>query len=177
MEELKLLIENGVEPKLETVSFELPLNKVKFSLSEIMFIEGTICYTNVINAEKPYIIFSYYKNNGRIVMLDKLKEQFELKRSNKRARLKCLWPFIKEEFLINAQNIYFNKKAFDKFTDETKVYLYLVHREGTSNIPDTTQRELVKYKEYTAIAYKNDTEVGFYLDQSGSGTFSKHRGD
>ncbi|WP_144376871.1 hypothetical protein [Paenibacillus sp. FSL A5-0031] len=34
--------------------------------------------------------------------------------------------------------------------------------------------ELVKYKEYTAIAYKNDTEVGFYLDQSGSGTFSKH---
>lgn len=34
--------------------------------------------------------------------------------------------------------------------------------------------ELVKYKEYTAIAYKNDTEVGFYLDQSGNGTFSKH---
>lgn len=34
--------------------------------------------------------------------------------------------------------------------------------------------ELVKYKQYTAIAYKNDTEVGFYLDQTGNGTFSKH---
>jgi len=33
----------------------------------------------------------------------------------------------------------------------------------------------VKYKQYTAIAYKNDTEVGFYLDQSGDVTFSKHR--
>ncbi|ULO04814.1 hypothetical protein H1230_16845 [Paenibacillus sp. 19GGS1-52] len=142
--ELKLIIENGVEPELITVSFELPLNKVNFSLSEIMVIEGTICYTNVINAEKPYIIVSYYKNNGRIVMFDKLKEKFELNQSNKRARLKCLWPFIKEEFLINAQNIYFNKKAFDKFTDETKVYLYLVHREGTLDIPDIIQRKCDK---------------------------------
>lgn len=34
--------------------------------------------------------------------------------------------------------------------------------------------ELVKYKQYTAIAYKNDTEIGLYLDQLGDGTFSKH---
>lgn len=144
LEELKLLIENDVEPELETVFFELPLNKVNFSLSEIMHIEDTICYTNVINAGKPYIIVSYYKKNGRIVMIDKLIEQFELNRSNKRARLKCLWPLIKEEFLINAQNIYFNKNAFDGFSDIVKVYLYIMHREGTSDISDAKQKKCDK---------------------------------
>ncbi|GED63271.1 hypothetical protein LFU01_17230 [Lysinibacillus fusiformis] len=78
----------------------LPLNKVNFSLSEIMNIEDTIYYTNVINSKKPYIIVSYYKKNGRIVMLDKLKE----------------------EFLINALNIYFNKRAFYRYSDIEKVY-------------------------------------------------------
>lgn len=146
LEELKLLIEKDVEPELETVIFELPLNKVNFSLSEIMNIEDTFCYTNVINAKKPYIIVSYYKKNGRIVKLDKLKEQFELNQLNKRARLKCLWPLIKEEFLMNALNIYFNKRAFDRFSDIEKVYLYVIHREGNLSIPD-------------AIQHKHDKEI------------------
>ncbi|WP_239624199.1 hypothetical protein [Paenibacillus sp. H1-7] len=34
--------------------------------------------------------------------------------------------------------------------------------------------EIVKYKQYTAIAFRNDREVGLYLDQSGNGRFSKH---
>ncbi|KKD52988.1 hypothetical protein C400_21535 [Paenibacillus sp. ICGEB2008] len=144
LEELKLLLRDNIEPSLENISFELPLSKVNFSLSEIMVIEDTVCYTNVINAEKPYIIISYYKNNGRIISLDKLKEQFDLNHSNKRGKLKCLWPLIKGEFLINAQNIYFNKKAFKKFSDDVKVYLYLVHREGTKDIPDKVESECDK---------------------------------
>lgn len=139
LEELKLLKEKDVEPELETVFFELPLNKVNFSLSEIMYIEDTICYTNVINAKKTYIIISYYEKNGRIVMLDQLKEQYELNKLNKRARLESLWPLIKEKFLINALNIYFNKRAFGRFSDDEKVYLYVIHRFGTLNIPDTIQ--------------------------------------
>lgn len=144
LEELKLLIENGVEPKLKTVVFELPIDKVNFSLSEIMDIEDIICCTNVINAKKPYIIISYYKNNGRIGTIDKLKEQFELNQSNKRARLKCLWDLTKYEFLINAQNIFFNKKAFLNFTDDIKEYLYIVHKEGSKGIPDKIQSKYDK---------------------------------
>lgn len=34
--------------------------------------------------------------------------------------------------------------------------------------------EVVKYKQYTAIAFRDDKEVGFYLDQSGDGEFSRH---
>jgi len=34
--------------------------------------------------------------------------------------------------------------------------------------------ELVKYKQYTAIAYKNESEAGLFLDQTGNGRFSKH---
>ncbi|MDQ0170516.1 hypothetical protein [Paenibacillus tundrae] len=141
LEELKLLLADNKEPSLETVSFELPLSKVNFSLSEIMIIDDTICFANCINAGKPYIIISYYKNNERIASLDKWKEQYNLNQSNKIGELKSLWPLIKGKFLINAQNIYFNKEAFDKLSDLTKGYLYVIHREGTKDIPDKVQVE------------------------------------
>lgn len=38
--------------------------------------------------------------------------------------------------LINSQNIYFNNEVFEKLSDEEKLYLYVVHREGTYEIPD-----------------------------------------
>jgi len=46
--------------------------------------------------------------------------------------------------------------------------------EGFIRDNDINVIELVKYKEYTAIAFKNDSEIGFYLDQTGNGDFSKH---
>ena len=140
LKELKQLIEQGIESELKTVYFELPVSMVNFALSEVIYLEDSICYVNVINSKKPYVIVSYYKDSGRIVQIDKLKKQYDLCNNlNINEQLKCLWSFTKE-LLINAQNIYFNKTAFHKLTSMAKVYLYCVHREGVSNIPSNEQK-------------------------------------
>ena len=129
-------------PELKTVYFELPARIINFSLSEIFDIDDTICYINVINSKKPFIIVSYYKEYGRIEEIDKLKKQFESYiKTNMNNQLMCLWHFIKHELLINAQNIYFNKSAFYRLSNEAQIYLFCVHREGLTHIPSDVQQK------------------------------------
>jgi len=44
----------------------------------------------------------------------------------------------------NAQNIYMNRRKFKQLSDEEKRYLYVVHREGTANIPENVHRKYSK---------------------------------
>ena len=135
--EIKDLKEKKVKPKLKSVYFELPVNKVNFSCSEVIYEWQTYCFINVINSKKPYIIISYYEEDG-ITELNKLKSKFKSLSFNKYLQINCLSEFVMM-LLSNAQNIYFNSEAFEKLSDEEKVYLYIVHREGTYGIPYNIQ--------------------------------------
>ncbi|QTH42030.1 hypothetical protein J4772_31715 [Cohnella sp. LGH] len=150
LNELKQLKKQEAESELETIYFGLPVDRINLSLSEVIEFEDIFCYVNVINSKKPYIIVSYYKDLKRIVSIDKLKKQYESCK-DKNKQLMYLWNFIKE-LLINALNIYFNKTAFDKLSDEAKVYLYIVHREGIADIPSEWQD--IHDKEIMGILYE-----------------------
>lgn len=134
--EIKDLKEREREPKLKTVCFELPVKKINFSCSEVIYEWGTYCFINVINSPKPYIIISYYEQDGLNRDIEELKKN--IKNLSKNNIIEFLWPIV-NMLLCNAQNIYFNKKAFKKLSADEKVYLYVVHREGSSEIPDEIQ--------------------------------------
>lgn len=133
--EIKELKENNIKPKLKTVIFKLPSKKVNFSCSEVINHWNKDCFINVINSPDPYLILSYYSDDGLIIELDKVNKLYNSLKADKRSQLEMLWPFI-NLLLINAQNIYFNKKAFETLPDDTKAYLYIVHREGTAEFSD-----------------------------------------
>lgn len=135
LSEIKDLKEKEVKPKLKSVFFELPVNKVNFSCSEVIDEWQTYCFINVINSKKPYIIISYYEEDGlnKLNELNKLKSEFDSLNSNKCRQIGCLWGFV-EMVLCNAQNIYFNKKVIEDLSNEEKIYLLTVHTEGTCNI-------------------------------------------
>ncbi|GGG73407.1 hypothetical protein [Paenibacillus radicis (ex Gao et al. 2016)] len=137
LNELKRLKTQEAESKLETIIFELPIERINLSLSEVIEYEDILCFVNVINSKKPYIIVSYYKESKRIISIDKLKKMYD-SCENEKLQLWYLWNFIKE-LLINSINIYFNKTAFYDLSDEAKVYLYIVHREGIADIPPEWQ--------------------------------------
>lgn len=136
---LEMLKVETPKSNLVTVIFELPSERINYSLSEVLEIEDTICYVNVINCQKPFVIISYFQENNRVKYLDLVKDQFEkLKEEEGSIEIISLFPFTKL-LLINAQNIYFNKLAFDKLDDSVKEYLFIIHREGTKNIPTKIQ--------------------------------------
>lgn len=141
LSEIKNLKEKNVNPKLKSVCFELPVNKVNFSCSEVIYEWQTYCFVNVINSKKPYIIISYYEKDSlnKLNELNELKSKFESLNFNKELQINCLSEFI-IILLMNAQNIYFNNEAFEKLSDEEKLYLYVVHREGTDGIKDQVQK-------------------------------------
>lgn len=134
LSEIKELKEKNIKPKLKTVVFELPSKKVNFSCSEVIFHWNKVCFINVINSPKPYLIISYYSEDGLINELDILKKEYDSLKSDKRLQLGKVWPLI-NLLLINAQNIYFNKKAYETLPKDAKTYLYIVHREGIGGIP------------------------------------------
>ncbi|MHC6181049.1 SEC-C domain-containing protein [Clostridium sp. JNZ X4-2] len=141
LSEIKDLKEKSVKPKLKSVCFELPVDKVNFSCSEVIYEWQTYCFVNVINSKKPYVIISYYEEDSfnKLNGLNELKSKFQSLNLNKKLQINCLSEFI-IMLLMNAQNIYFNNEAFEKLSDEEKLYLYVVHREGTYEIPDQIQK-------------------------------------
>lgn len=138
LSEIKELKEKNSKPKLKSVCLELPVNKVNFSCSEVIYEWQTYCFVNVINSKKPYIIISYYEKDS-LNKLNELKSEFESLNFNKELQINCLSEFV-IMLLMNAQNIYFNNEAFEKLSDEEKLYLYVVHREGTEGIPYQIQK-------------------------------------
>lgn len=139
LEELKDLKEKGNKPKLETICFDLPCKKVNFSCCEVIPKNNTYYFVNVINGPNPVMIYSYY-NDKTSGWLHKMKKEFD-SASNKR---NYLYDFILSEIITNAQNIFFNKVAFQNLSDDLKIYLYVIHREGTFNIPD--DKHMLYYK-------------------------------
>ena len=137
LSEIKDLKEKNVKPKLKSVCFELPVDKVNFSCSEVINEWQTYCFINVINSKRPYIIISYYEEDSfnKLNGPYELKSKFESLNFNKKIQIDFLSEFI-NMLLINSQNIYFNNEVFEKLSDEEKLYLYVVHREGTYEIPD-----------------------------------------
>lgn len=137
LSEIKELKQNNIKPKIKTIFFKLPLKKVNFSCSEVIELWNTHCFINVINSPNPFIIISYYEKDEKMKELEELKKSYESITFN-RCILKELYPLIKL-ILINAQNIYFNKKAFENMPDETKLFLYVVHKEGTKGISSSVK--------------------------------------
>lgn len=132
LNEIKEFNQNRVVSKLKTVYFELPIQKVNISCSEVIEKDEIFYFINVINSSKPYMIFSYYDDSGNDRWIKNMKNKFE-KCNDK---MGYLYKFFLSFLIVNAQNIYINKNAFDRLTDVEKIYLYVVHREGTANIPD-----------------------------------------
>ena len=132
LNEIKEFKEKGVIPKLKTVCFELPIQRVNISCSEVIEEDEIYYFINVINSSKPYMIFSYYDDNGANSWIKKEKKRFD----NCNDKIGFLYDFFLSFIICNAQNIYINKDAFNGLTDYDKRYLYVVHREGTANIPE-----------------------------------------
>lgn len=129
--EIKNLKEKKVKPKLKTIYFELPGNKVNFSCSEIMYEWKSYCFVNVINSKKPYIIISYYDDDRyqEIEKLLKFKSKFDSLNSNQDSQIESLRDLI-IRLIYGAENIYFNITAFNTLSNEEKIYLYSLHRGG-----------------------------------------------
>lgn len=129
LKEIKDFKQKKTIPKLKTVCFNLPMQKVNISCSEVIP-EDTYYFINIINSPKPYMIFSYYdeENDNWIV---NTKQKFD-KCDNK---IGYLHDFFLNFIITNAQNIYINKDVFNKLNDEEKIYLYKIHRIGTVCIP------------------------------------------
>ncbi|GLL52333.1 hypothetical protein [Tetragenococcus halophilus] len=121
--------------QLITQVFKLPVDRINFSLSEVIEINGIPCFINVVNNQNPFIIISYFPQNGKhIDYLKNIKMDFD--HSGLicwRTSFYALWPLTKL-LLNNSINIYFNKTEFDKLPDEVKFFLVRIHREGTKNI-------------------------------------------
>lgn len=142
MIELLETLKAGAEKStLVTVIFELPSERINYSLSEVLEIENTICFINVINCQKPFIIISYFQDGVRVKSIDLMKDEFEkLKQESESIEIISLFSFTKL-LLINSQNIYFNKLEFDKLDERVKEYLFIVHREGAKGIPTKIQEK------------------------------------
>ncbi|NFN19471.1 SEC-C domain-containing protein [Clostridium botulinum] len=141
LQEIKDLKQNGIMPKLKTTCFNLPMQKVNISCSEVIPEDKQYYFINVINSSKPYMIFSYYNDNKNSSWIVNEKRKFDTSMD----KIGYLYNFFLSFLVGNAQNIYINKNAFNKLNDMEKLLLYLIHREGTANIPD-----------YIYNSYQND---------------------
>jgi len=129
--EIKELKEKGVAPKLSTVCFDLPIHKVNISCSEVITEGEQYYFINVINSSEPYLLFSYYDDVGDASWIINEKKKFDLCRD----KILYLYDLFLAFLVCNAQNIYINKDAFKRLSNEEKIYLYIIHREGTAHIP------------------------------------------
>lgn len=132
LKEIKDLKQNGRTSKLKTICFNLPMQKVNISCSEVIPEDKQYYFINVINSPKPYIIFSYYDDNEKDSWIVNEKKKFD----ECTDKIGYLYNFFLSFLICNAQNIYINKDAFDRLNNNEKVYLYLIHREGTAIIEE-----------------------------------------
>lgn len=129
LEDIKRFKEKNIECKtFHTMYINIPINKVQFSLSEVIKKENTICFFNIANIPSPYIIISYYSEK-ELDFCKKLKNIF--KNSIKETEIfeNNLWE-ITELALSQTQNIYFQKEHFKNLSNEAKFYIYLIHKFG-----------------------------------------------
>ena len=139
LQDIKSYKEKGSEsPNFQTTIIEVPLKKIQYSLSECIVFGGKNCFLNVVNIPKPYILISYY-GQEKINFFEKKKIKFE----------SDFFGFIEEVVdltLSTTHNIFFNLEAFKKLSDETKQYLYQLHRRGSDEnemgIPKKVKKEI-----------------------------------
>ena len=86
------------------------------------------------------MIFSYYEGENKKVWINEIKNKF----GNRICKQDDIYNFMLSFVITNAQNIYMNRRKFKQLSDEEKRYLYVVHREGTANIPENVHRKYSK---------------------------------
>lgn len=143
IEEIKNFKQEKTATKLKTVYFKLPYKKINISCSEVIEEQGIQYFVNVVNAPEPYMIFSYYESENKNVWINKIKEEFE----NSTCPQYDIYDFVLSFIITNAQNIYMNEQKFEQLLPEDKIYLYVVHLEGTGTIEDKS----VHYEHFESL--------------------------
>lgn len=140
IEEIKNFKQGKKDIKLKTVYIKIPCKKINISCSEVIEEQGIYYFINVVNAPEAYMIFSYYEGENKKVWINEIKNKFE----NRICKQDDIYNFMLSFVITNAQNIYMNRRKFKQLSDEEKRYLYVVHREGTANIPENVHRKYSK---------------------------------
>ena len=140
IEEIKNFKQGKKDIKLKTVYIKIPCKKINISCSEVIEEQGIYYFINVVNAPEAYMIFSYYEGENKKVWINEIKNKFE----NRICKQDDIYNFMLSFVITNAQNIYMNRRKFKQLSDEEKRYLYVVHREGTANIPENVYRKYSK---------------------------------
>lgn len=141
IQEIQNFKQGKMHTKLKTVYFKLPCKRINISCSEVIEEQGVYYFINVINAPEPYMIFSYYEEQeNQEVWIKEIKKEFD----EENCREYYITNFILSFIVTNAQNIYINKTKFNQLSEDEKIYLYVIHREGTIGIPDEYQDKLWK---------------------------------
>ena len=139
IQEIQNFKQGKMHTKLKTVYFKLHCKRINISCSEVIEEQGVYYFINVINAPEPYLIFSYYEEQENQEVWTK-----EIKREFDEGNEYYITNFILSFIVTNAQNIYINKTKFNQLSEDEKIYLYVIHREGTIGIPDEYQDKLWK---------------------------------
>ena len=137
IQEIQNFKQGKMHTKLKTVYFKLHCKRINISCSEVIEEQGVYYFINVINAPEPYLIFSYYEEQENQEVWTK-----EIKREFDEGNEYYITNFILSFIVTNAQNIYINKTKFNQLSEDEKIYLYVIHREGTIGIPDEYQDKL-----------------------------------
>lgn len=121
-----------ISSAFNTLTIELPIKKINYSLSETISFNNRICFLNAANIPCPHVIISYYGDH-KIKYIEKLKILFSDKNKIFSHDDSRLWE-ISLLCLSSTLNIYFNKLQFDKLSNMSKFYLYILHRFGENFI-------------------------------------------